>query len=267
MTDTAPIRVAMWSGPRNISTALMRSFSARSDTAVVDEPFYAAYLAGTGSIHPMRDEVLASQPNDWRQVVKALLGPVPGGKPIYYQKHMTHHMLDSFGREWMGSMRNAFLIRDPTAVLASYALKRTEIALADIGIVQQRELFEREADRLGSAPPVIEGSDVLANPGGTLQRLCEALDISYTNAMLSWAPGRRDSDGVWAPAWYESVERTTGFTRAVALGEINLPESLQQIADLAQPHYEILAPLSRCARQRPLEPISSCSGRRQDSRR
>ena len=241
MTDAAPVRVAMWSGPRNISTALMRSFGARADTAVADEPFYAAYLAGTGSIHPMRDEVLASQPTDWRQVVAALLGPVPGGKPIYYQKLMTHHMLDSFGREWMGSMRNAFLIREPTAVLASYVLKRTGIVLADIGILQQRELFERVADRLGTAPPVIEGSDVLANPARTLQRLCEALDISYTNSMLSWAPGRRDTDGVWAPAWYESVERTTGFTRAVAQTAIKLPETLQEIAHQAQPHYEVLA--------------------------
>ena len=128
MTGVAPIRVAMWSGPRNISTAMMRSFGARSDTAVVDEPFYAAYLAASGSIHPMREEVLASQPNDWRRVVDMLLGPVPGGKPIYYQKLMTHHMLDHFGREWMSSMRNAFLIRDPAAVLASYVLKRSEIS-------------------------------------------------------------------------------------------------------------------------------------------
>ncbi len=122
-------------------------------------------------------------------------------------------MLESFGREWIGSMRNAFLIRDPAAVLASYAQKRTEVTLTDIGICQQRQLFEREADRLGGAPPVIEGADVLADPPRTLQRLCAALEIPYTNAMLSWPPGRRDTDGVWAPAWYESVERTTGFAR------------------------------------------------------
>ncbi len=241
MSGAEPVRIAMWSGPRNISTALMRSFGARSDTAVVDEPFYAAYLAGSGSLHPMRDEVLASQPSDWRLVVAALLGPVPGGKPIFYQKLMTHHMLDDFGREWMGSMRNAFLIRDPTAVLASYLKKRTHIELSDIGIVQQRELFEREADRLGAAPPVIEGTDVLANPGRTLQRLCEALNISYTSAMLSWAPGRRDTDGVWAPAWYESVERTTGFEAPAAQAALKLPAELGRIAELAQPHYRVLA--------------------------
>jgi len=241
MTGADPIRIAMWSGPRNISTAMMRSFGARTDTAVIDEPFYAAYLAGSGSQHPMRETVLASQPNDWRQVVAALLGPVPGGKPIFYQKLMTHHMLNDFGREWMRSMRNAFLIRDPAAVLASYALKRTEIVLADIGIVQQRELFEREAERRGSAPPVIEGSDVLADPARTLERLCDALGIAYSGAMLRWAPGRRDTDGVWAPAWYESVERTTGFAPAPVPSTVKLPGPLQRIADLAQPHYAVLA--------------------------
>ncbi len=115
-----PIRIAMWSGPRNISTAMMRSFGARADTAVVDEPFYAAYLAKSGQQHPMRAEVLASQPQDWREVVAQLLGPVPDGQPILYQKHMTHHMLPEFGRDWIGRLRNAFLIRDPEAVLASY---------------------------------------------------------------------------------------------------------------------------------------------------
>ena len=240
MTGVAPIRVAMWSGPRNISTAMMRSFGARSDTAVVDEPFYAAYLAASGSIHPMREQVLASQPNDWRRVVEMLLGPVPGGKPIYYQKLMTHHMLDQFGREWMSSVRNAFLIRDPAAVLASYVLKRSDISLADIGIVQQRELFEREADRLGVAPPVVEGVDVLSNPARTLERLCKSLNIPYTGAMLHWPAGRRDTDGVWAPAWYESVERTTGFTAAATPAPCELPDSLKRIADLAQPHYAVL---------------------------
>lgn len=241
MSGAEPIRVAMWSGPRNISTALMRSFGARSDVAVIDEPFYAAYLAGTGLVHPMRDEVLASQPQDWRQVVSTLLGPVPGGKPLFYQKLMTHHMLDGFGREWMSSVRNAFLIRDPTAVLASYVLKREQIVLADIGILQQRELFDREADRLGAAPPVIEGKDVLAYPGRTLRRLCEALGISYTDAMLSWPPGRRNSDGVWAPAWYDSVERTTGFAEPTPPATVALPDALKQIADQAQPHYQALA--------------------------
>jgi hypothetical protein len=236
-----PIRIAMWSGPRNISTAMMRSFEARGDTAVVDEPFYAAYLAKTGLNHPMRGEVIASQPNDWRDVVNALQGEVPDDKPICYQKHMTHHMHGEFGLDWIGGMRNAFLIRDPREVLASYILKRDEVTLADIGVVQQRELFEREADRLGVAPPVIEGASVLADPARALSRLCEALGIAYTGAMLSWPQGRRSTDGVWAPAWYETVERSTCFGPPPARREIRLSGHLEEIAEQAMPHYQVLA--------------------------
>jgi hypothetical protein len=236
-----PIRIAMWSGPRAISTAMMRSFGARPDTAVTDEPFYAAYLAATGLGHPMRAEVLASQPQDPQAVVVQLLGPVPEGKPIWYQKHMTHHMLLPFGRDWISRLRNAFLIRDPVSVLASYVQQREDVALADIGIVQQREIFEREASRLGAAPAVVEGNDILADPAGVLGRLCTALDIPYTDAMLSWPPGRRPTDGVWAPAWYEKVEQSTGFSPPPSHEKIRLPDELQRVADQARPHYEALA--------------------------
>jgi hypothetical protein len=230
----------MWSGPRNISTAMMRSFGARPDTEVVDEPFYAVYLARTGLRHPMAAEVIASQPTEWRKVVADLLAPRPAERPIFYQKHMTHHMLPEIGRDWMASLRNAFLIRDPTAVLASYARKRGEVALLDIGIVQQYELFRREADRLGSAPPVIHGDDVLAAPAAALQRLCAALRIEYTAAMLSWPPGRRSTDGVWAPAWYNTVEQSTGFGPSAAERDVALSDELQRIADQARPYYESL---------------------------
>jgi hypothetical protein len=231
----------MWSGPRNISTALMRSFGARPDTAVVDEPFYAAYLVQTGLDHPLRDAVIASQPNDWREVVAGLLGPVPDGKPVCYQKHMTHHMVPAFGRAWLAQVRNAFLVRDPAAVLASYAAKRGDVTLADIGIVQQRELFEQEADRLGRAPPVVEGVDILAAPARTLARLCAALGLAYDGAMLHWPAGRRESDGVWAPAWYDAVERSTGFEAPTSRPSLQLGSALQRIADAARPHYEALA--------------------------
>jgi hypothetical protein len=236
-----PVRIAMWSGPRNISTAMMRSFGARSDTAVVDEPFYAAYLAATGIIHPMRSEVLASQPHDWREVAASLLGAVPGGKSVFYQKHMTHHMLPEFGRDWMSDVRNAFLIRDPAAVLASYVRKRGEVNLSDIGIVQQRELFDREANRIGVAPPVVEGADVLANPSRVLAKLCAALGIEYHASMLSWPPGRRDTDGAWAPAWYNAVEQSTGFEAPQASSSTELPDELRRIAEEARPYYEAMA--------------------------
>ncbi len=250
--DDGVIRIAMWSGPRNISTAMMRAFGARTDTWVIDEPFYAAYLAKTGSDHPMKEEVLRAQPTDWRQVVGGLLGPTPEERPVFYQKHMAHHLLPGFGREWTGLCRNAFLIRDPAAVLASYVKKRSEVELADIGVEQQHELFVREADRLGRAPPVVEGPDVLSNPAGMLRALCGALGLTFKAEMLSWPPGRRSTDGVWAPAWYEAVERSTSFAPPKEEARPALPPHLQRVSDLATPAYEAL----RRHRLAPVEEVS-----------
>jgi len=230
----------MWSGPRNISTAMMRSFENRPDCAVVDEPFYAAYLAETGLAHPMLGEVLTSQPTDWRIVADSLVGEAPDGRAVFYQKHMTHHMLPDFGLDWSAACINAFLIRDPAQVLASYVQKRAEVTLDDIGVVRQRELFEREADRLGRAPVVVEGADVLADPEGTLSALCAALGISFRAEMLAWPAGRRDSDGVWAPAWYSSVEASTGFAAPERKAQTPLADHLRTLADQARPHYQAL---------------------------
>jgi hypothetical protein len=234
------VRIAMWSGPRNISTAMMRSFENRPDTAVIDEPFYAAFLAASGIDHPMREESLDSQPTDPREVVEQVLGPVPEGRSIWYQKHMTHHMVAGFPRDWIVRMRNAFLIRAPEEVLVSYTQKREEVTLDDIGFVSQAELFDREAQRLGHAPPVVHADDVLAGPRGTLSALCAALDIPFSEKMLGWPAGKRATDGVWAPVWYESVERSTGFAPPRAKSAQALPAHLQSIADAARPHYEKL---------------------------
>jgi Sulfotransferase domain len=250
LTGDSFVRIAMWSGPRNISTAMMRSFGARTDCAVTDEPFYAAYLAATGLIHPMRDEVIASQPTNWRLVADTLVGPAPEGKPIWYQKHMTHHMLPQFGREWSDRLVNAFLIRAPAAVLASYAHKRDDFTLEEIGLPAQAELFDQTADRLSRAPPVVESQDVLADPRGMLTSLCEACGIAFDDAMLSWAPGRRASDGVWAPVWYETLERSSGFAapgREVDFDD--LPDALKPVAEAAWPIYERLARHKLGARQ------------------
>ena len=234
-------RIAMWSGPRNISTAMMRSFEARGDCAVSDEPFYAVYLQRTGSDHPMRDEVIASQALDPRVVASMLTGPIPDDKPVWYQKHMTLHMIEGVDRHWMSQVRNAFLIREPAAVLASYASKRADVTLPDIGFVQQRELFDQEADRLGAAPPVVDAADILADPGRTLALLCEALGIRYTPAMLHWPKGRRRTDGVWAPAWYAAVENSTGFAAPSSKEAPALSAHHQSLAEQAQPHYDALA--------------------------
>jgi Sulfotransferase domain len=242
LTEDPVIRIAMWSGPRNISTAMMRSFGARADCAVTDEPFYAAYLVATGLVHPMREEVIASQPSDWRAVADTLLGPPPERKLVWCQKHMTHHMLPQFGRDWTDRVVNAFLIRAPAAVLASYSKKRDNFTLDEVGMPTQAELFERAADRLGRAPPVVESQDVLADPEGVLTSLCEACGIPFDPAMLSWPPGRRATDGVWAPVWYEAVERSTRFAAPQRqIGIDDLPDALKPIAAAAQPLYERLA--------------------------
>ena len=237
-----PVRIAMWSGPRNISTAMMRAFGNRLDCAVSDEPFYAAYLAASGLAHPMREAVIASQPTDWRAVAAALTGSVPESKAIWYQKHMTHHMIPGFGHDWIDGLVNAFLIRAPEAVVASYAQKRDDFTLEERCLPAQVALFERAAQRSGSAPPVVEGQDVLADPRGMLGALCAALRISFDEAMLSWPRGRRASDGVWASAWYDAVEKSTGFApprREVAFDE--LPDALKPVAEAARPLYERLA--------------------------
>ena len=239
---TEIVRIAAWSGPRNISTAMMRSFENRSDTAVIDEPFYAAWLAWSGADHPMRAEVLASQPTDWRRVLPVLLGPVPDGRAVFYQKHMTHHVMPDMDLAWMSICRNVFLIRAPEEVVASYRERRSEVTLEDIGVAQQAELFEREADRLGKAPPVIDAADVLADPRRALAALCEAVGIAFDPAMLAWPAGPRDTDGVWAPAWYESVWASSGFgpprPPPAASG---LDPGLRAVAEAARPIYERLA--------------------------
>lgn len=234
------IRIAMWSGPRNISTAMMRAFENRPDAAVSDEPFYAASLAATGADHPMREAVIASQPTDPARVAEDLTGPVPDGRTVWYQKHITHHMQPDFPLDWSRHMVNCFLIRAPEAVLASYTQKWDAVSLEAIGVPMQAALFEREADRLGHAPPVIDAADVLADPRGVLTALCRACGIPFSEAMLAWPPGRRASDGVWAPAWYDAVERSTGFKAPKEKPAPQLPDDLRRIADQARPHYEAL---------------------------
>ena len=236
---SAPVRIAMWSGPRNISTAMMRAFENRPDTLVWDEPFYAAYLAASGIDHPMREAVLASDDQDWRRVVERLVAPLPAGISIHYQKHMTHHMLPEIGRDWIDGVTNAFLIRRPDRVLASYARKRETVSLADVGFVQQGELFDRVAERRGAAPPVVDADDVLGDPKGTLTALCRALGVPFSERMLSWPPGLRDSDGVWAAHWYQAVAASTGFAPPPP-DEPDIPAGLRTIADAARPVYERL---------------------------
>lgn len=238
---SAPVRIAMWSGPRNISTAMMRAFENRRDCAVSDEPFYAAYLAATGLDHPMREAVLASQPQDWRAVAAACAGPVPGGMSVWYQKQMAHHLLDGFGLDWAMGLCNVFLIRAPEAVLASYVQKREAVSLEEIGLPQQKRLFDLLAERHGAPPPVVEAIDVLRDPAGALTDLCRGCGIAFDPAMLAWPAGPRASDGVWAPAWYDKAIQSTGFAPARdEAGFDALPDALKPIAERARPYYEAM---------------------------
>ena len=237
MTDR--LRVAMWSGPRNLSTAMMRSFENRPDCEVWDEPFYAAYLTVTGIVHPMREAVIAGGETDWRQVACQCIGAPASGAPIFFQKHMTHHMVAGIGRDWIEQVTSAFLIRDPAYVVASYGNKRAEVELRDIGFTEQYEIFNETAERLGHAPPVIDADDVRRDPHGIIMALCQALDIPFDERMLSWPAGSRASDGAWAPHWYDAVNRSTGFA-APADAPPALAGHAGQVAAAARPYYEAL---------------------------
>ena len=235
-----PRRIAMWSGPRNLSTAMMYAFAARGDCAVWDEPFYAAYLHATGIDHPMTAEVITAGQPDPARVAQACLGPIPQLQSLFYQKHMTLHMIPGFDRGFMAGLTNVFLIRHPARVVASYALKRESPRLEDIGFVQQAELFGQVADQLGHAPLVIDSADIRANPPESLKKLCTALGIPFTEKMLRWPAGPKPYDGVWAPHWYNAVHTSTGFGDAE--GPLpNLTGASARLADQAMPHYVALA--------------------------
>jgi hypothetical protein len=208
---STPIRIAMWSGPRNISTAMMRAWENRGDCAVSDEPLYAAFLTDTQLDHPGRDEVIAAGECDYKKVVTDLLGEAPDKSKLWYQKHMTHHLLPNYERNWIPKLTNILLIRDPAEVVASYVKSRATVTPEDIGIPQQRQLYDEIIEATGTAPPIIDAGDFLRAPEKYLRALCSFLHIEFTDRMLNWPPGRRASDGVWAPYWYAAVEASTGF--------------------------------------------------------
>jgi hypothetical protein len=234
------LRIAMWSGPRNISTAMMRSFSSRADTFVSDEPFYGAFLKATGADHPMADEVIASMETDWNRVADAMAGDPPDGSPVWYQKQMAHHMVGPVAPDDLNDVVHAFLIRDPARMAASYARKREAVTAEDLGLRVLREFFDRETERLGHAPPVVDSGDVLADPAASLARLCVALGITWEPAMLAWPAGRHPQDGVWAAHWYNKVEASTGFDAAPSSNASALSAELQAVADACMADYHHL---------------------------
>jgi hypothetical protein len=219
---------------------MMRSFGSRADTFVSDEPFYGCFLKVSGADHPMRDDIIAAMDCDWAGVMASLKGPVPDGSPVWYQKQMWHHMVGPIGYDDFAGFTHAFLIREPERMIASYLRQRESAAFEDFGLERQADFFESEADRLGHAPPVIDANDVLADPEGVLSKLCEALGIPWQRAMLAWKPGRRSTDGPWAPHWYAAVEKSSGFGRPETEA-VELPEAARRLADRCRPYYERLA--------------------------
>jgi len=234
-----PVRLAMWSGPRNISTAMMRAWENRPDTAVIDEPLYAHYLLETNVAHPGRDEVIAAQENDWRKVVRHLTGPVPEGKPVWYQKHMTQHVVGDMDLDWLARLTNAFLVRRPEEVIASFSKQRPDLEVWEVGFERQVQLFDHVCQLIGEAPPVLEASDVLKDPEGVLRAFCQRVGVEFLPQMLAWPPGPRDSDGVWAPHWYAAVERSTGFAPWQPRKPVLTPNA-RRLADACRPHYEYM---------------------------
>ena len=230
MTDG--VRLAVWSGPRNISTALMRAWENRPDTRVVDEPLYAYYLQETGLNHPGREDVIAAGETSWQVVVEQLTAPTEG---VFYQKHMTHHLLPQLPRGWIPLLANVLLVRDPNEVIASYVRSRADVTVDDIGVVQQAALF----DQLGPDVPVIDAADFLRAPEAYLRWLCDHIGVAFTDRMLHWPAGPRDSDGVWASYWYDAVLASTGF-ESYRPRTVELTGAALEVARHSRPHYERL---------------------------
>lgn len=227
------MRIAMWSGPRNLSTALMYAFGARDDCAIMDEPFYAAFLSQTGAQHPMAAEVLAAHEKDPARIAQACCGPVPGGRELLYMKHMPHHMVRGLPLDWASACQNAHLIRHPARVIASYAAKQSAITPADISYDRQLEIWQKFGG------PVISSEVIRADPAAALRALCDALGIEFQSGMLSWPAGGRPEDGVWAAHWYGSVHASTGF--AEPEGPLpHVPATYRPLLEAAMPAYETL---------------------------
>lgn len=235
----AALRIAMWSGPRNVSTALLRSFGSRADTVVCDEPLYAYWLRETGTPHPGAEEIQRVHETDWEVVADQLTAPLPEGKRISYQKHMAHHLLPGVGRAWLDQLTHVFLVRDPRAMLASLCEVVPRPGLFDTGLPQQVELFEQLENRDGVAPPVIDSADLLRDPEAVLRALCERLGLEFDAAMLRWDPGPRDTDGCWSPYWYDAVRRSTGF-QPYRPRNPSLPTSLGPLVDACERLYQTL---------------------------
>lgn len=232
------VRIAMWSGPRNISTAMMRSFSSRNDCQVTDEPFYGAYLKSTGEPHAMAAEIISDMDVDWQSVAATMRGPIPGGRAVWYQKHMSHHMEGPISVDDFPDHYHIFLVRDPDLMVASYRQKNDLRNANQLGFERLVEYHDRISEKMGRPAPVVDSNRLLVNPELGLRALCETIGIVWDPAMLSWPKGPHPSDGIWASHWYNAVWNSTSFGKPTAPSELTVHE--RQIADQCRPHYDAL---------------------------
>ena len=233
------IRIAMWSGPRNISTAMMRAWESRADTFVIDEPFYAYYLSETNLDHPGKENVISEGELDVGKISDGLINDESGSCSVYYQKHITHHLLDSIDRSWMKSVKNCFLIRDPKEMILSYSKVHSDLNMHLLGIKEQYEIFEYVRGLTGEIPPVIDSKDVLTNPSDLLRKFCNKIGVIFSEEMLSWPRGARETDGNWGKYWYKNVVNSTGFNSYKPKTE-EVPEKYRELYAECYLFYEKL---------------------------
>ena len=229
----------MWSGPRNISTAMMRAWESRADTFVIDEPFYAYYLSETNLDHPGKENVISEGELDVGKISDGLINDESGSCSVYYQKHITHHLLDSIDRSWMKSVKNCFLIRDPKDMILSYSKVHSDLNMHLLGIEEQYEIFEYVRDLTGEIPPVIDSKDVLTNPSDLLRKFCDKIGVIFSEEMLSWPRGARETDGNWGKYWYKNVVNSTGFNSYKPKTE-EVPEKYRELYAECYLFYEKL---------------------------
>lgn len=241
MSERVPCRIAMWSGPRNVSTALMRSWGNRDDTHVADEPFYAYYLTQRPTDHPGVEAVIELHETDWRKVVAALTGPVPGGKAVFYQKHMAHHLLPEVDRGWMAGVQHCFLIRHPREVVFSLVQHMPHPTVRDTGFPQEAEIFDYVCQQTGQVPPVVDARDLLRDPERILRLLCERLGVAFSARMLSWPAGQRATDGIWGRYWYAGVRKSTGFQAYVPREDVLSAEHMRVFWDCLDDYRKLYA--------------------------
>ena len=231
--------IAMWSGPRNISTALMYSFENRNDCHATDEPLYAPFLLNSGLPHPGAEEVIENNETDVGKIITTLTGPIPCDNQIWYQKHMCHHLPENSDISWIDGFKNCFLIRNPREVLLSLSKITDSIDLQSTGLPQQLRIFRHVIKSSGKTPPVVDSADILEDPESILPVLCESIGITFSQRMLSWEPGPRKCDGLWGKYWYDSVWQSSGFSPP-SPKEGELSENLHSVLEKSTMIYQEL---------------------------